>query len=57
MKTYPPKKFDFERRLCAQTQDLQILKKFNMFQMNPKEVFHSTAYSVQIPYIAGHSLY
>ena len=24
--------------------------------MNPKEVFHSTAYSVQLPYIAGHSL-
>ena len=27
-----------------------------MSQMNPKEVFHSTAYSVQLPYIAGHSL-
>ena len=25
--------------------------------MNPKEVFHNTAYSVQLPYIAGHSLY
>ena len=24
--------------------------------MNPKEVFHNTAYSVQLPYIAGHSL-
>ena len=24
--------------------------------MNPKEVFHNTAYSVQQPYIAGHSL-
>ena len=24
-----------------------------MFQMNPKEVFHNTAYSVQLPYIAG----
>ena len=23
---------------------------------NPKEVFHNTAYSVQLPYIAGHSL-
>jgi len=23
--------------------------------MNPKEVFHNTAYSVQLPYIAGHS--
>ena len=24
--------------------------------MNPKEVFDNTAYSVQLPYIAGHSL-
>ena len=52
-----PQSKTFERQICAQTQDLQILKKFNMSQMNPKEVFHSTAYSVQIPYIAGHSLY
>ena len=29
-----------------------------MSQMNPKEekAFHNTAYSVQIPYKAGHSL-
>ena len=27
-----------------------------MSQMNPKEVSHNTAYSVQLPYIAGHSL-
>ena len=27
-----------------------------MSQMNPKEVFYNTAYSVQLPYIAGHSL-
>ena len=46
-----------ERRICAQTQDLQIFKKFNMSQMNPKEVFHNTTYSIQLPYIAGHSLY
>ena len=26
-----------------------------MSQMNPKEVFDNTAYSVQLPYIAGHS--
>ena len=39
-------KYDFERRLCAQTQDLQILKKFYVPQMNPKEFFHNTAYSV-----------
>ena len=25
--------------------------------MNPKEVFHNTAYWVQLPYIAGHYLY
>ena len=30
--------------------------KFNMSQMNPKEVFHNTTYSVQLAYIAGHSL-
>ena len=46
----------FEHRICAQTQDLQIFKKFNMSQINPKEVFHNTAYSVQAPNIAGHSL-
>ena len=46
----------FERRICAQTQDLQIFKKFSMSQMIPKEVFQNTAYSVQLPYIAGHSL-
>ena len=28
----------------TQAQDLQIFKKFNMSQMNPKEVFHNTAY-------------
>jgi len=46
--------YDFERRLCAQTQDLQIFKKFYMSQMNPKEL--SNAYSIQLPYIAGLSL-
>ena len=45
--------YGFERRICAQTQvDLQIFKKFNMSQMNPKEVFHIPAYSVQLLYIA-----
>ena len=29
---------------------------FSMSQMNRKEVFYKTAYSVQLPYIAGHSL-
>ena len=45
-----PKVGGFERRICAQTQDLQIFQKFNMSQMNPKEVFHNTAYTVQLPY-------
>ena len=49
-------KYDFERRLWAQTQDLQILKKFFMSQMNPKEIVHNAAYSVQLPEIAGLSL-
>ena len=33
-----------------------ILKTYPL-QMNPKEVFHNIAYSVQLPYIAGHSLH
>ena len=28
-----------------------------MSQINLKEVFHNTAFSVQLPYIAGHYLY
>jgi len=46
----------FVELFFSQTQYLQIFKKFNMSQMNPKEVFHNTAYSVQLPKIAGHSL-
>ena len=46
----------FVVRICAQTQNLQIFKKFNMPQMNAKEDFHNTTLSVQLPYIAGHSL-
>ena len=56
MKRIHPQSRSFERRICTQTQDLQIFKKFNMSQMNLKEVFLNTAYSVQLPYIAGHSL-
>ena len=41
-------KYDFERRLWAQTQDLQIFKKFYMSQWNPKEFVHNTAYSLQL---------
>ena len=33
-----------------------LIIKSNISQMNPKEAFHNTAYSVQLPYIAGHSL-
>ena len=51
-----PQSRSFERRICAQTQDLQIFKKFSMSQIHPKEFFHNTAHSVQLPYIAGHSL-
>ena len=43
LKTIHPQSGSFERRFSAQTQDLQIFKKFNMSQMNPKEVFHNTA--------------
>ena len=49
-------KYDFKRRLCAQIQDLQIFKRFYMSKMNPKEFVPNTAYSVQLPYIAGLSL-
>ena len=50
------KKYDYERRLCAQTRDLQSLKKFLMYQMNPEEFVHNTAQFNYIPYIAGLSL-
>ena len=56
LKRIHPQCRSFEHRICAQTQDLQIFKTFNMSQMNPKEAFNNTAYSVQLTYIAGHSL-
>jgi len=31
------------------------MKTFYMSQMNPKKILHSTTFSVQLPYIAGHS--
>ena len=46
----------FESRLCNQTQWLYIVETFYMSQIKPKEFVHKTAYSVQLPYIAGHSL-
>ena len=44
MKRIHPQSRSFERRICTQTQDLLIFKKCYMYQMNPKEVFHNTAY-------------
>jgi len=46
-------KYEFERRLCAQTQDLQIFKKVYKSQMNSKEFAHKPAYSVLLLSIAG----
>ena len=47
---------DFESRLCTQTQKSCIIKTFYVSQINPKEFLHNTTFSVQSPYIAGHSL-
>ena len=48
-------KYDFERRLCTQTQELQVDKKFYMSQVNPKEFVNNT-HIFHLPYIAGVSL-
>ena len=34
----------------------ETYKMFYMSQMNPKQIFHNTKFSLQLPYIAGHSL-
>ena len=47
---------DFESRLCVQTQWLYIVETFYMSQMKLNEFVHNTAFSAQLPYIAGHSL-
>ena len=47
---------DFERRLCAQTQKLYIIKTFYETQLNPKKLLQYTTFQVQLPYIAGQSL-
>ena len=39
-------KYNFERQLYAQTQDLQIFKKLYMSRMNPKEFVNRIACSV-----------
>ena len=41
-------------RLCAQTQQLYIIKTFYMSQVN-QEIAPDTSFSVQLPYIAGPS--
>ena len=33
-----------------------VYKSLQISKTNSKEVFHNTAYSVQLPYRAGHSL-
>ena len=49
---YPPKwtilKVDFAHKLSNCT--------FYMAQINPEKIVHNTTYSVEPPYIAGHSL-
>ena len=47
----PPQSRSFELRICAQTQDLQIFKKFNTSQMNPKHCLLSstTLHSRSLP--------
>ena len=49
-------KDNFESRLCDQTQWLYIVETFYLSQINPKYFVDNTAYSVQLLYIAGHSL-
>ena len=46
----------FERRICAQTQDLQIFKRFYMSQMNPKQFVLSstTLHSRSVPLMEFH---
>ena len=47
---------DFERRLCSQTQELYNILPFYMSQIHLKIFPHNTTFSLQLPYIAGHSL-
>ena len=42
---------DFKRQICAQTQQLYIIKTFHMSQMNPKKILRISTFSVQLPYI------
>ena len=41
-------KYDFERRLCAQTQDLQIFQKFDMTQINPLELIRGEITKIKL---------
>ena len=40
---------DFENRLCAQYQQLCIIKTFYMSQMNPKRCLHNTTLLGKLP--------
>ena len=54
---YKVRQLSFERRICAQTQDLKIFKKFIMSQMNQKEVFlHHCILSSTTLHSPGNSL-
>jgi len=44
-------KYNFKSRLYAQTQNLQIFKKFYVSQINPKEFVHNTVLSLTTLYI------
>ena len=48
-KRIQPQSGSFERRIIGQAQDLQIFKKLNMSQMNPKEF--STTLHTQFNYL------
>ena len=55
LKTYPPKFMILNVNYALKLINYTSWKRF-ISQMNPKEFFHNTAYSVQLPYIAGLSL-
>ena len=50
---YPPKKMILKIDFAIKLSDYTSIETFYMSQMNPKEFVHNTAYSVQLPYIAG----
>ena len=48
---------DFERRLWAQTQHLQIFKKFYMSQMNPKENLITPLHTISLTTLHSRSVH